>query len=443
MDLTASIMNSVSVLSNLATRSKSKSESSSNTPSTVISHSNTTALFDNALGTVASIGLTLAVYKLISFTFGQIQNEKRGRRRRRRQNIPHSFSSLVQVLLRGVLLGVGPNKSVSLETDDSKDEMEEGGIESSLTMRSYKGSCHCKSISFMLRSPRLMFAKDCKGKIRYPHITTNGDNFQLTSGTSHLSVYYVQLPEGNSKKGKNIAAHTFCNRCGVHILRAPDPKSNELEVNTNCLDTLYEEAGLDNIAIELKVTPDEADNGRGLSSGHPVSERLKTVSEGKDYSFRERDSSFNNSWQSPFTTPTPVDRFEGNKPPSPWRNQLSPTMDTKTTSADDSASLSSMGTSSLSFDGNPALMDHASSFRQPLTAGVPPSFEPTSLYAGDSVLSQSSVENLPQAPSIAMRDQLKYYMKKHSSPENNDSNDSNTTFPPRTKEIDNTVTRLK
>ena len=96
---------------------------------------------------------------------------------------------------------------------------------------------------------------DCPGKIRYPHILSDASKFQLTKGSSFLQVYYVTLPRhlsetdrderhaelnNNNSKSSNstVAAHAFCNRCGVHILRAPDSKKHCLEVNVHCVDDI-------------------------------------------------------------------------------------------------------------------------------------------------------------------------------------------------------------
>ncbi len=62
-------------------------------------------------------------------------------------------------------------------------------------------------------------------------------------------MYYVNLDDNNNHSHSHtpinqnsnhhnsvIAAHTFCSRCGVHILRAPNSHSDMLEINTNCLD---------------------------------------------------------------------------------------------------------------------------------------------------------------------------------------------------------------
>jgi hypothetical protein len=86
---------------------------------------------------------------------------------------------------------------------------------------------------------------DCAGRIRYPHHPTTADKFQLTKGSRHLKMYYVNVrrqltaTEGAGAGGDAstvMAAHTFCGRCGVHIVRAPDSNLDALEVNVGCLE---------------------------------------------------------------------------------------------------------------------------------------------------------------------------------------------------------------
>jgi hypothetical protein len=53
-----------------------------------------------------------------------------------------------------------------------------------------------------------------------------------------LKIYYILVPAAASTLGvePNTAAFTFCSRCGVHILHAPNASSNMLDVNVDCLD---------------------------------------------------------------------------------------------------------------------------------------------------------------------------------------------------------------
>jgi hypothetical protein len=52
-------------------------------------------------------------------------------------------------------------------------------------------------------------------------------------------MYYVSVPASGSSLGvaPDTAAFTFCSRCGVHVLHAPNAQSNMLDVNVECLDT--------------------------------------------------------------------------------------------------------------------------------------------------------------------------------------------------------------
>lgn len=51
-------------------------------------------------------------------------------------------------------------------------------------------------------------------------------------------MYYIQVPAGKSTPGvePDLAAFSFCSRCGVHILHAPNPQSTHLDINVDCLD---------------------------------------------------------------------------------------------------------------------------------------------------------------------------------------------------------------
>jgi len=125
----------------------------------------------------------------------------------------------------------------------------------------HRGSCHCRSIQFLLRGPQKLEAVDSPGKIRYPHIPTTATQFQLLRGENEVKFYYVN-DKSDSSVGSTIAseeqpdynfendddqhnnrtqqqssgAHGFCVNCGVHILRAPSRSSEDLEINANCLE---------------------------------------------------------------------------------------------------------------------------------------------------------------------------------------------------------------
>lgn len=64
-------------------------------------------------------------------------------------------------------------------------------------------------------------------------------DFRIMAGGSNLKMYYVSVPASGSTLGvaPDTAAFTFCSRCGVHVLHAPNANSNMLDVNVECLDT--------------------------------------------------------------------------------------------------------------------------------------------------------------------------------------------------------------
>jgi hypothetical protein len=117
-----------------------------------------------------------------------------------------------------------------------------------------------------LCAPRNIAALDCGGKIRYPHYPTTADKFQLTKGSRHLKMYYVtvnNVSEDGSPTGTTcMAAHTFCGRCGVNLLRAPDSTMDALEVNVGCL----ERDGYATVDVEYYRSDDKV----GLGAGAPL-----------------------------------------------------------------------------------------------------------------------------------------------------------------------------
>ena len=59
-----------------------------------------------------------------------------------------------------------------------------------------------------------------------------------------------------------MAAHTFCGRCGVNLLRAPDSTMDALEVNVGCL----ERDGYATVDVEYYRSDDKV----GLGAGAPL-----------------------------------------------------------------------------------------------------------------------------------------------------------------------------
>ena len=79
-------------------------------------------------------------------------------------------------------------------------------------------------------------------------------------------MYYVtvnNVSEDGSPTGTTcMAAHTFCGRCGVNLLRAPDSTMDALEVNVGCL----ERDGYATVDVEYYRSDDKV----GLGAGAPL-----------------------------------------------------------------------------------------------------------------------------------------------------------------------------
>lgn len=79
-------------------------------------------------------------------------------------------------------------------------------------------------------------------------------------------MYYVtvnNVSEDGSPTGTTcMAAHTFCSRCGVNLLRAPDSTMDALEVNVGCL----ERDGYATVDVEYYRSDDKV----GLGAGAPL-----------------------------------------------------------------------------------------------------------------------------------------------------------------------------
>eukprot|EP00586_Coscinodiscus_wailesii_P007427 CAMPEP_0172491658 /NCGR_PEP_ID=MMETSP1066-20121228/22534_1 /TAXON_ID=671091 /ORGANISM="Coscinodiscus wailesii, Strain CCMP2513" /LENGTH=489 /DNA_ID=CAMNT_0013260819 /DNA_START=169 /DNA_END=1638 /DNA_ORIENTATION=+ len=240
---------------------------------------------DRALGAAATIGLSVAVLRFVSYSLGGGQASESLSHPQQQ----HSLGRLIIVsLIRRIkslrryftirrLLG-GGGEIMPREGDEyffAAYGQRSGNYEcdeEDSTLKIHLGSCHCASIQFTLRGPRKLKAFDSPGKIRYPHIPTVATEFQLTSGTKFLGVYYVTLPSSSDGQSSNssddviTAAHTFCKRCGVPILRAPDSNRNRVEVNANCLDLSVVEGDNNTPVVSFK----EGDE-RSLAAGMPLS----------------------------------------------------------------------------------------------------------------------------------------------------------------------------
>lgn len=113
-------------------------------------------------------------------------------------------------------------------------------------------------------APRKILYRDGEpGKIQYRHARVRGRSFRFVKGERHVKTYYVnkasKLDDTRQQGNDEVGAHSFCSRCGVHILHAPNSNTTALDVNVNCLNQG---------ALKLKKIP--AKDGK-LSAGFAVS----------------------------------------------------------------------------------------------------------------------------------------------------------------------------
>lgn len=96
----------------------------------------------------------------------------------------------------------------------------------------YKGSCHCKAVTFEVEAPEIIEADYCNCSIctksGYLHLIVPLRNFKLLNGEDVLSTYTFN---------SGIAKHTFCKICGVKPFYTPRSNPDGIDINIHCLDT--------------------------------------------------------------------------------------------------------------------------------------------------------------------------------------------------------------
>jgi hypothetical protein len=431
-------------------------------------NASTMAALDRTLGTVATLGLAFGLFRVLKHLrdeYGEVGDGDSESSNRDRGRIARSIKSLVHVLLRKVMMGLGIKRIEAMPTNGGDRNRDGSQQAKRMPIRTFSGSCHCKSISFILRAPSHIEARECHGKIKYPHCLSNADDFQLITGTQLLSVYYVELSDDtgcNASSNSNtqpfdnsiIAAHTFCSRCGVHILRAPNSYTNKLEVNTSCLDDFdgNNDKNLHNF-MSINVTIDENKNGMGMGGGKPVEDNFKRP---RKHQFQDRrvDDDFRSNSMSNSTARSHISRTSTAKQATlPWPVQttvyeeedyesnlkwrLSDSMSQASTPATMTSTLipgsiissSSDSGSSSDVDGDGLSYDENSVGSPPLNTGFTPREDDSISISGWPVASSlqtprhhemttasttsSTASKNRSRPSSLMKDQLKYYMSKH------------------------------
>jgi hypothetical protein len=201
----------------------------------------------------------------------------------------------------------------------------------------------------------------------------------------HLQMYYVSVLDGSEYGVEpTMGAHTFCSKCGVYLLHAPNPDSNMLHVNVTCVE-------------DAKVIVSETEKA-DLSAGVPVENQWEEDDTRDDLHERTSAWAWGNSQDIPDASVQSDVSSKGMASPG--------TPSTVETVGTDSMT-SMMRWRSLALDHNDSATSVGSESSEPSLKVLPP-------------LNTSLSRNLETPASLTtptttpmMRDQLKYYMRKH------------------------------
>lgn len=96
----------------------------------------------------------------------------------------------------------------------------------------YKGSCHCKAVTFEVEAADHLEVENCNcsicSKAGFLHLIVPLKKFKLISGEENLTTYMFNT---------GIAKHTFCRVCGIKPFYIPRSNPDGIDVNARCLDT--------------------------------------------------------------------------------------------------------------------------------------------------------------------------------------------------------------
>lgn len=221
----------------------------------VAGNSNTTGSSSNSqvsrtVGTAATIGLSLTILRFL-ISAATVNNNRRGGgdadynddgddgSLAGRSEVLYQF---VKSVLKRMLLLQSNNNNGGGGDGDGDDQSEDN------VPIIHKGACHCRSVQFELIAPRKVACKAARpGKIQYRHARVRARSFRFIQGAPFVNMYYVNKTTTTTNSGggghhqpkgsDEVGAHSFCSRCGVHFLHAPNSHSSALDVNVDCLET--------------------------------------------------------------------------------------------------------------------------------------------------------------------------------------------------------------
>ena len=216
---------------------------------------------DRALGAAASFGLSFAVLRLVAHAYQTMQSEST------ENSTLYGGGVSSRVLSIGLLGYFRRFLRRILIDDDTRHDSTLDNV-SDGKMITHQGSCHCESVCFEAVAPRCLATQDGPGKIQFRRTEIKASKFKVVKGRECLNTYYVDRTEaGTAKRG----AHAFCSRCGVHVLFAPDRSSKTLFLNVNCV----AETGI----RKLRSTPTRETISDGVAVEGQWDDQLSTISE--------------------------------------------------------------------------------------------------------------------------------------------------------------------
>ena len=105
----------------------------------------------------------------------------------------------------------------------------------------YKGSCHCRAVTFEVEAPGVIEANYCNCSIctksGFLHLIVPANKFRLLSGSDQLTTYTFNT---------GVAKHTFCQVCGIKPFYTPRSNPDGVDVNVHCLDPVPEKVCIEN-----------------------------------------------------------------------------------------------------------------------------------------------------------------------------------------------------
>lgn len=103
--------------------------------------------------------------------------------------------------------------------------------QSTATLVTHSGSCHCRRVRFEIDAPAALQVLDCNCSIcrmtGFLHLIVPATRFRLLEGGGELIEYTFNT---------GTARHRFCRHCGIKSFYVPRSHPDGIDVNARCLD---------------------------------------------------------------------------------------------------------------------------------------------------------------------------------------------------------------